>query len=163
MQALAEGVDWTLLTQTQFGAAWKLRAVAAVLFVISLALAIVSVLILLLTGIVNTYVLVGSLSGPAGTLYGELLLTKLGLFLFMLGFAAVNRLGLTPCLSRAPSAGVEQRRHTVDLLARNSIFEFALSLAVLTIVSVLGTLPPPSHSHPSPPGEHMGDHALHAE
>jgi putative copper resistance protein D len=254
MQALSEGVDWTLLTQTQFGSVWQLRAVAAALLVTSLfvidrakpmpswsgvfpvaltailsgslawaghgaatpgaigdvhlaadtlhlvvsgiwvggllplalllllarrsgeaawiatageatrrfsSFALVSVLVLLLTGIVNTYVLVGSMSALAGTLYGELLLVKIGLFLVMLGFAAANRLQLTPRLTRDPSTGLEQQSRTVHRLARNSVTEFAFGLVVLAIVGMLGTLPPASHSHAGANGEHMGDHGLH--
>jgi putative copper resistance protein D len=255
MQALSEGVDWTLLTQTQFGAVWQLRAVAVALLVISLvviarakpppswsaafpvalaailtgslawaghgaatpgaigdmhlvadvlhlavsgiwvgglmplafllvlarcsdntnwmatageatrrfsALAVASVLVLIVTGIVNTYVLVGSLSGLVGTFYGELLLAKIGLFLLMLGFAAVNRLRLTPRLMGAPSTGAEQHRRILDRLARNSTCEFALGLVVLAIVGVLGTLAPASHHHMPSPGQRIGDHAHQA-
>ena len=76
----------------------------------------------------------------------------------LLGFAAVNRLRLTPRLMRAPSTGAEQRRRILDRLARNSTCEFALGLVVLAIVGILGTLAPASHHHVPSPGQRIGDH-----
>jgi copper resistance protein D len=256
MDALGQGVDWTVLMQTQFGAAWQLRAVAAILFVISVvvlgraklpsswkavfpvalaavltgslawaghgaatpgaigdvhlaadvlhlivsgiwvgglvplalvlfaarrsgespwiamagritrrfsALAVVSVLVLLLTGIVNAYVLVGSVSALTETLYGRLLLAKIGLFLLMLGFATVNRLRLTPRVTADAAGEREHAGRIIGRLGRNSLFELALGLVVLGIVGALGTLPPASHRHSTTPEQHMGEHGLHAE
>jgi putative copper export protein len=103
---------------------------------------------------------VGSVSALTETLYGRPLLAKIGLFLLMLGFATVNRLRLTPRITADAVAGLEQPRRITGRLARNSVYEFALGLVVLTIVGVLGTLPPASHSHFDAPGHHMENHAF---
>jgi len=103
-------------------------------------LATVSVAFIFLSGIVNSWVLVGNVSALTGSLYGRLLLAKIALFLLMLGFAAFNRIGLTPRMaSEAPGAARQ--------LAINSCVELGLGLAVLAIVGVLGTLQPASHHH----------------
>jgi copper resistance protein D len=106
-------------------------------------LGMVSVATLLLTGTVNTVILVGSLRGLVGTDYGRLLMLKLGLFGVMLGFAAINRLHLTPRLRLQP--GSEQRTELLRQLRRNSIIEIALGLAIIAIVGMLGTMHPAIH------------------
>ena len=63
-------------------------------------LAIASVAALLGTGIVNAWILVGSLHALLVTEYGRLLMLKLAVFAIMLAFAAVNRFWLTPRLDR---------------------------------------------------------------
>lgn len=229
LNALREGIDWSLLTQTQFGEVWQLRTVGfllllmlpfagreaaafrwqglAIVLVLALAgslawsghgaatpgalgdlhlfadilhliaaglwlgglppfavllwlvrrepdittaavatrrfssIALISVLVLLATGIVNTLVLVGSAAALLGTVYGQLLLAKIGLFLLMLVFAAVNRFLLTPQIGRSSTPG----QRAAGRIAIHSMFEFALGMAILAIVAVLGTFPPPGH------------------
>jgi putative copper resistance protein D len=232
--ALIHGTDWTLLTETQFGEVWRLRAVASVLLALSLAVsfrvkpvppswavisvilaviltgslawaghgaatpgllgdahlaadilhlvasgiwvggllplafvlrpaarnssatchalaaavtrrfssvAVASVLILIVTGIVNSYVLVGNVSNLLSTAYGQVLLVKVGLFALMLGFAVYNRLRLTPRLT----VGSTHANRSSVLIARNSLIEFALGVLVLIIVGILGIMPPAHH------------------
>lgn len=105
-------------------------------------LGIVSVAVLLLTGTVNTVILVGSPRGLIFTNYGQLLLVKLGLFAVMLGLAAVNRFRLTPELA---SSGNEQSLVALRRLIRNSVIETACGLSIIAIVGVLGTLHPAVH------------------
>ena len=108
-------------------------------------LGIVSVATLLLTGIVNTWYLVGSFSALTGSDYGRLLLFKLALFAGMVGIAAVNWSQLTPRLAQnadAPRAPRARRQ-----LRRNAAIEAALGAVIIAIVAVLGTLPPASHVH----------------
>ena len=62
-------------------------------------LGMLAVGIILATGLVNTYVLAGSVPALLETDYGHLLSVKIGLFLAMVGIAAFNRLRLTPRLS----------------------------------------------------------------
>jgi len=95
------------------------------------------------TGIVNTWVLAGSIPALLGTDYGRLLLVKIALFLVMVATAAVNRLVLTPRLMRKsdPAAGAEALRR----LRNNSLIETAIGAIVLLIVAALGTLPPGLH------------------
>ena len=99
---------------------------------------------LLVTGVVNTFFLVGPerLSQLVTTLWGQLLLLKLALFLAMLGLATVNRFRLTPALT----ASIGQVDHPTQqsALRLSLTVEFALGIGVLLIVAVMGTLMPPS-------------------
>jgi putative copper resistance protein D len=101
-----------------------------------------SVATLVLTGLVNTWFLVGPsrIFDMADSPYGVLLLIKLGLFVGMLGLAATNRFHLTPGLAMALERG-QPSAATADL--RNSVLvETAAGFTVLVLVSVLGTLAP---------------------
>jgi putative copper resistance protein D len=93
---------------------------------------------LLATGIVNSCLLLGSPRDLVATSYGRLLSLKLGLFVALLGVAAVNKFHLTPRLS---SSGA---RH---LLARNCWVETGLGAGIVFLVGALGTLPPTAHRH----------------
>lgn len=93
---------------------------------------------LIVSGLINSWFLIGSPSN-LGTPYGQLLIVKLVLFAGMLGLAAVNRFLIVPKLIKANvglAAGglVRLRRHIVG--------EQALGLAIILIVSVLGTMQP---------------------
>ena len=72
-------------------------------------LGVISVGTLLVTGIVNTWYLAGSIEALTGTYYGQLLLAKIALFFAMVAIAAVNRQWLTPRLMQ--SAGETERAH----------------------------------------------------
>src|SRR5262249_47479742 len=67
-------------------------------------LGLISVGLLIATGIVNGWILAGSVPALIGTDYGRLLLAKVALFLAMVAVAAVNRLRLTPRLALAISS-----------------------------------------------------------
>ena len=95
------------------------------------------------TGIVNAWILVGSLHALVVTGYGRLLMLKLALFAVMLSVAAVNRFWLTPRL--ALSSGNEPQLEAFRLLTRNSTIEIALALMIFAIVGMLGTLHPAIH------------------
>lgn len=108
-------------------------------------LGIISVATLLLTGIVNSWYLVGSVSALTATVYGQLLLFKLALFAVMVGIAAVNWSILTPRLvQNADVTGAQRARRQ---LRRNTAIEAATGTVIIVIVAVLGTLPPASHAH----------------
>jgi putative copper resistance protein D len=107
------------------------------------ALGIVAVATLMSSGIVNAWILVGSLDALMTTEYGRLLTLKLCLFAVMLAFAAVNRLWLTPQLMAVPQGGREPK--SLRQLTRNSVIEIALALTIYGIVGVLGTLHPAIH------------------
>ncbi len=89
---------------------------------------------LAVTGAVNSVLLVGGFGALFETPYGRLLAVKISLFLAMVGVALGNRFRLAPRIldESAP----------VDMLARAIFAEQALGLAVLAVVSVLGTWPP---------------------
>jgi putative copper resistance protein D len=106
-------------------------------------LGIVSVATILVSGIINAWILVGSFRGLLITGYGIILMLKIAVFAAMLGFAAVNRIWLTPRL--ALSSEPEARLKALREITRNSIIEIVLGLVIFAIVGVLGTLHPASH------------------
>lgn len=112
-------------------------------------LGIVSVATLLLTGMVNAWYLVGSVSALTGSNYGRLLLIKVALFLIMVGIAAFNWSQLTPRLVRNADAGAVQKARRA--LCRNATIEVSLGAVIIGIVAVLGTLPPANHAHHEAP------------
>lgn len=101
-------------------------------------LGIISVAALMLSGLINAIVLVGSFRALIATSYGHLLLLKLALFGGMLALATINRLLLAPRLARPGGGGLRW-------LACNSTIELALGLAIYAIVGLLGTLHPAIH------------------
>jgi copper resistance protein D len=107
------------------------------------SLGIVSVATLILSGVINTWILVGSFRGFTETAYGWLLMFKLAAFAVMLLFAAVNRFGLTPRLAAVSAR--EAQRDALRGLTRNSLVEVALGLVIFAAVGVLGTLHPAAH------------------
>src|SRR5579862_5568865 len=109
-------------------------------------LGVVSVAIILASGIVNTWELAGSAPALFGTDYGRLLLAKVAVFLLMVSVAAVNRFRLTPRLAQGQT--VVAKRGALRQLTRNSAIEAAAGGIVLVIVAVLGTLPPGLHQEP---------------
>jgi putative copper resistance protein D len=106
-------------------------------------LGFVSVATLLLTGILNAAILVGSLRGLVVTPYGRLLMLKLGIFVIMLGLAAINQFRLRPRLVLPPDN--DRNIKALHQLTRNSAIETVLGLAVPVIVGMLGTLHPAVH------------------
>ena len=105
-------------------------------------LGIASITTLLATGMVNTIFLVGSMPALLGTIYGQLLVLKIVLFLAMVAIAAVNRLKLTPDLF------IGSTRPALRRLQGNASIEAALGLAIIAIVGALGSIPPGLHVAP---------------
>jgi putative copper resistance protein D len=113
-------------------------------------LGIVSVGTVLVTGIVNTYYLAGSVPALYGTDYGRLLLIKIALFVAMVAIAAVNRFRLTPQLLQ--QASIATSRDALRRLRRNAAIEALAGAIVIAIVAALGTMPPAihaAHQHPT--------------
>jgi putative copper resistance protein D len=110
---------------------------------------LVSVAIILATGVINTWVLAGSVAVLTQTDYGRLLVLKIMLFLAMLGFAAVNRLRLTPRLAATGPAVTGQTSPALHGIYRNAVAEIALGILVFMIVGSLGLMEPgaPIHAH----------------
>jgi putative copper resistance protein D len=100
-------------------------------------LAYVAVSALVLSGLVNAYILVGSPAALLSTGYGRLLLLKILLFAGMLALAGVNRLRISPALAGA-SAGEAARA-----LRRSVVAEQTLAVGVLLCVAWLGMGQPP--------------------
>ena len=103
-----------------------------------------AVSLLILTGLVNGWFLIGPdhLAALATTLYGRILLAKLGLFTAMLGLAAAHRWRLAPRLEAA-AASDDDARTVVIVIRRSIAIEAALAILVLGLIGWLGTLAPP--------------------
>jgi putative copper resistance protein D len=107
------------------------------------SLGIAGVAALIVSGIINAWILVGSFRALVLTPYGWLLMVKLAVFAAMLAFAAVNRVWLTGELASPP--GSEGHGAALSLIARNTRIEIALGLIVFAIVGALGTMHPAAH------------------
>ena len=116
--------------------AWRSFAVRATRRFSWLGVACVGAL--LASGIINSWNLLGGPRDLVTSDYGRLVLLKIGLFVAMVGIAAINRLHFTP---RLPAAGA------LRALERNSLAESGLGLCVMLIVGALGTLSPSGHAH----------------
>jgi putative copper resistance protein D len=101
-------------------------------------LGIAAVAAILASGIVNSWMLLGSSGDLLTTEYGRLLSLKIGLFLSMLGVAVVNKFYLTPQLAKSGARAA---------LKRNSLAETALGAGIVVLVAMLGTLSPTAHHH----------------
>jgi copper resistance protein D len=106
-------------------------------------LGMLSVAILVLSGVVNALILIGSVRALVVTEYGRLLILKIVIFAFMLAFAAINRFWLTPRL--AVVSGSAGQLEALRRLKRNSLIEIALGLAIFAVVGMLGTQHPAIH------------------
>jgi putative copper export protein/mono/diheme cytochrome c family protein len=126
-------------------AAWIAIVAAATRRFSRLGLACVA--ILLASGLVDSWFLVGSLPALVGTTYGHLLLAKLALFATMIGIAAANRLDLTPRLGRVATRR-SGRLHALGRLRRNTVAELVLFGVVLLVVGALGVIAPGIHDRP---------------
>jgi putative copper resistance protein D len=103
------------------------------------AIGLITVVVLLFTGLANAWILVGSWHALAST-YGRLLLLKAALLTATLAVAAVNRWVVTPRLRR--STGDEPGFELLRKLKRNSQAEIGLLSLVYAVVGVLGTIAP---------------------
>ena len=102
---------------------------------------------LLVTGVVNTWFLAGSVPALLGTLYGQLLLLKIALFGAMIAVAGVNQRRLLPRLADATIDTTLSLR-AVRQLGRNASVEASLGIFVILVVAVIGVLTPGSHTEP---------------
>lgn len=103
----------------------------------------VVVALLVVTGAVNSWLLIGPdrFGALLGTLYGQLLLVKLLLFVAMLGLAAANRFYMTPALEQGIASG--DHVAVVNGLRKSLFTETVCVIAILGLVAWLGTLEPP--------------------
>lgn len=98
-----------------------------------------AVVLVALTGLVNSVFVVGSVRALLVSPYGRLLIAKVLLFAAMVGLALVNRFRLMPRLSAAAATA------PLRALCRSVVAEQALGLAILAVVAVLGTWEPAIH------------------
>ncbi len=118
------------------------------------AFGVASVAILLVTGLINAFYLVGSIPALTGTDYGRLLAAKVALFFAMVAVAAMNRFWLTPRL--VPDATLAPARHVLRRLRRNALIEIVLGAVIIAIVAKLGVMPPAFEQEAMPPVHHHG-------
>lgn len=99
---------------------------------------------IVVTGLVNAWVLVGigHVASLGATLYGRLLLAKLAVFAAMLGLATLNRFRLTPRF-RWSIANGDHCAALMSLRASLAV-ETTSVIAILALVAWLGTLAPPA-------------------
>ena len=104
----------------------------------------VIVALIIVTGVVNSVMIVGVAGLPLlpYTLYGQLLIAKLGLFALMLVLASLNRWRLTPRLGlqRANGEGPPE----LKAVRQSLVLETGAACMILGLVGWLGTLAPPS-------------------
>lgn len=102
-------------------------------------LSLIVVGMLVATGTINSFFLVGSFPALVTTLYGRILCLKLLLLLIILVIASWNRFRLLPRLFASSGP--------MDVLLRRLRYfvaiEFVLAVAIVAVVSVLGITPPP--------------------
>jgi len=104
----------------------------------TLSLCCVSVLVL--SGISNSWLLVGSIHALFTTPYGRLLVFKLMLFAILIGLAGRNRF-LVKAMRRKPVADPD----LLSQVRRNILCEICFAAAVVAIVACLGVTPPARH------------------
>ena len=104
----------------------------------TLSLCCVSVVIV--SGISNSWLLVGSIHALYTTVYGRLLLVKLTLFAILIAIGARNRFLIKAKPLKAPAG-----RNVLSQLRRNVICEAWLGFAAVAIVACLGVTPPARH------------------
>jgi putative copper resistance protein D len=102
----------------------------------------VAVAVLIASGSINSWFLIGSMPHLIDTSYGQLLLSKL-VFDLMLLLALSNRLWIVPAIAQSKTATGSER--LLARLRRQVGGELVLGLLVVGIVSVLGTLSPAVH------------------
>jgi putative copper resistance protein D len=102
----------------------------------------VAVATLIGSGLVNSWFLVGSVSGLFATQYGQLLIVKLVLFAGMLALAVSNRFWIVPSLNKARKDGRNGSTAWTARLRSHVLGEQFLGLTVLLVVSILGTMRP---------------------
>lgn len=96
-----------------------------------------AVALLILSGLVNSAVLVSPVAAIVTTDYGRVLLAKIGLFGAM-GLLALSNRRITPAVAAGADPVRWRRRLLVQVRA-----EFGLALLVLVVVGVLGAMSPP--------------------
>jgi len=109
------------------------------------ARAIVLVILLALTALLQGVDLFGGVAGLFGATYGWVAMAKTALFAILLGFAWRNRFRLTPALS-GPDPVVARA-----MLGRSIARETAVGALVLGVAAILTALPPGMHVEPTWP------------
>lgn len=104
-------------------------------------LALVSVAVLGLTGVYQSWIQLQSWNALFETAYGRVLLLKLALFAAMLALGALNRFTTKPALLQAPAAEALPPRAVAKIAG-----EAVLAVVVFAVTGFLTVLPPGAHS-----------------
>jgi putative copper export protein/mono/diheme cytochrome c family protein len=107
--------------------------------------ALVTMILLTVSGALNAFVQVESMAGLAGTTHGRLLLAKLAVLVPIVALAAVNRARLLPALS-GPDTSVG--RPAMRRLATFVGVEVGLALVLLLLVAAMTLTTPARHAPP---------------
>jgi len=105
--------------------------------------ALVAVVALAVSGLLQALVEIGSVSGLFDTGYGRIVLAKAGLLGVLIAFGVANRTRLIPALTRATAVAADPEG-IWRFLRRNVRVEVALLVVVLAITAVLVSYAPPS-------------------
>jgi copper resistance protein D len=159
LHLLAAGVWWGALPLLAFLLSWAQRTddphaglVAAEAVRRFSTLGLVSVSVLILSGLGNAWGLVGTVPALVGTAYGRLLLLKVSLLLPLMIIAARNLLHEKPrLLQLTVEAARSETPRILQHLRRNVSGEIILGGMILLVVGVLGVLPPAAHEQPTWP------------
>ena len=108
------------------------------------AVSLAAVSLLVVTGLVNSWFLVGTISNLFSQPYGRWLLAKVAFFGIAMVIASVNLTRLKPRLT-AQSTQPGEAALTVAQLQTNVQIEIILGTIIIIIVAVLGILPPANH------------------
>ncbi|HWP56848.1 MAG TPA: CopD family protein [Candidatus Acidoferrales bacterium] len=115
-------------------------------------LGLASVAVLIFTGFVNAWSLVGAIPPLVGTAYGKLLLLKLLLLLPLLAVAALNRFQTKPqILALGVESAAAKVRALLVRLKQSVTAEATLGLCVLVVVGWMSVTPPARHVQPDWP------------
>jgi len=105
-------------------------------------LALASVIAIALTGVLQAYIDVRSITGLLHTTYGTLILIKIALLILLIGLGWVNRERIIPALRRIVRAG-DSPGNTGVLARRSMRGELALMLTVFGVTAALVSYAPP--------------------
>ena len=105
-------------------------------------LALASVIVIAVTGVVQAYIDVRSIHGLLNTTYGALIIAKIALLLLLISLGWINRERVIPAFKRI--AGAAQVPGAAGVLARRTMRgELALMLGVFGVTAALITYAPP--------------------
>ncbi len=107
-------------------------------------ISLASVALLTITGLVNSWALVGSFENLVHQTYGRFLLLKLLFFIGAVALGAVNLLRLKPRLC-GNTARDGERKTAVSWLHFNVQVELVLGTLIIIVVAIMGLLPPSAH------------------
>lgn len=132
---------WLLLKlrRSDHPQSWRLLATITRRFS---AMSLLSAALLLGTGIINTWALIGSVSNLFRTAYGKMLLFKIALFVLMTILGAINLLRLKPRILVEPDDPSGRQTRPAARLQLNVAAELLPAAIIMIVVAMLGLLPP---------------------